>query len=384
MTTVSLPVAGGTERLVLSAPAKLESVSGPSVSRTAYAAAHVVADPYRASASDSSGDIDWDTTLQLRHNLWERGLGVAEAMDTAQRGMGLDWPRAQELIDRTLKESQNTGGAVVVGMATDQLPDHEASLDAVRRAYLEQLAFIEERGGTAVMMASRHLARGARNAEDYLRTYSEVLGQASRPVVLHWLGEAFDPALAGYWGSRNIDEAMETVLELIRNNTSKIAGIKVSLLEPAYEIALRKALPASVKLFTGDDFNYVDLIAGDAKGFSHALLGAFGAIPAHASAALAALGRGDESAFRAILEPTVPLSRLIFAAPTQYYKTGVVFLAYLNGQQDHFRMIGGLESGRNLLHLADLLRAGNNIGLFDDPELTAARAASYFAAQGIR
>jgi hypothetical protein len=380
--TIELPAAGGYRTVELLEPAPLETVSTPPTSRIAYAAGHVVGDPLRSSTG-SQAAIDWDATLRIRHSLWDLGLGVAESMDTAQRGMGLDPTTALELAKRTLVEARAAGGAVVVGIATDQLDATHHSLEEITDAYIEQLGEIEAAGGNVVMMASRHLARAAKGADDYLSVYGKVLDSARRPVILHWLGSMFDPALEGYWGDRSISEASETVLALIRSKKDKVAGIKVSLLDKEHEVSLRRRLPAGVRLFTGDDFNYADLIAGDGQGHSDALLGAFAAVPRFASAAFAKLDQGDHTGFRNILEPTIPLSRLIFEAPTQYYKVGVVWLSYLTGWQSHFRMIAGLESGRSLLHLADLFESANSIGLFPDPEMSAERASAYFRAQGL-
>jgi hypothetical protein len=297
--------------------------------------------------------------------------------------MGLDWPSARELARRTLADAHAAGGRVVVGIATDQLPAGPTDLAAVRGAYLEQLEAIEGYGGEVVLMASRQLAATATSSDDYLATYDAVLRQATRPVVLHWLGDVFDPALTGYWGHHDPVKAMDVVLEVINEHVDAVRGIKISLLDADLERDLRRRLPVGVHMFTGDDYNYVDLIAGDGEHHSDALLGAFAAIAPYASAALARLDAGDEAGFRDILGPTEALSRLVFAAPTQYYKVGVAWLAYLNGAQQHFRMIGGFETGRTLVHLADLVRAAAAIGLFTDPDLTARRATTYFAAHGI-
>ena len=383
MTTIDLPSPSGRPRvLALAEPAQLTEATAPPTSRVAYAAGHVVADPLR-SAIGSAAAVDWDATLRIRHRLWDLGLGIAESMDTAQRGMGLDAVTAMELARRTLAEARGRNGQVVVGIATDALDDTDHSLPQITDAYLDQLREVEDAGGRVVIMASRHLARTAQNAADHLRVYGDVVEAATRPVVLHWLGPMFDPALTGYWGSTAFEEAAETVLSLITDRPDKIAGIKVSLLDADYEVELRRRLPAGVRLFTGDDFNYADLIAGDSRGHSDALLGAFAVIPRFASAALARLDQDDVPGFRAILEPTVPLSRLVFEAPTRFYKVGVVWLSYLTGAQDHFRMVGGLESGRSILHLADLVETANAIGLFPDPDLAAARASDYFRAQGV-
>jgi hypothetical protein len=382
MSTIELPSPGGQHRTIeLAAPADLETGSAPPRSRIVYAAGHVVADPLLASAASSA--IDWDATLKIRHELWGLGLGIAESMDTAQRGMGLGPKEALTLARRTLAEARTVGGSVVVGIATDQLAPGPHPLKDIAEAYIEQLADIEDAGGSVVMMASRNLALSAKGPDDYLEVYGKVLDAAQRPVILHWLGSMFDPALDGYWGHSSIPDASETVLALIENKEDKVAGIKISLLDKDHEVSFRRRLPEGVRLFTGDDFNYADLIAGDEQGHSDALLGAFAAVPRFASAAFAKLDRGDVTGFRQILEPTVPLSRLIFEAPTQYYKVGVVWLSYLTGWQNHFRMLAGFESGRSVMHLADLFESANSIGLFPDPETSAARASAYFRAQGL-
>ncbi|QQQ62598.1 dihydrodipicolinate synthase family protein [Paenarthrobacter ureafaciens] len=382
MSTIKLPTPGGQHRTIeLAAPADLETSSTPSTSRIVYAAGHVVADPLLASAASSA--IDWDATLKLRHELWGLGLGIAESMDTAQRGMGLRPKEALDLARRTLAEARTVGGAVVVGIGTDQLAPGPHPLKDIAEAYIEQLADIEDAGGSVVMMASRNLALSAKGPDDYLEVYGKVLDAAQRPVILHWLGSMFDPALEGYWGNSSIPDASETVLSLIESKKAKVAGIKISLLDKDHEVGFRRRLPEGVRLFTGDDFNYADLIAGDEHGHSDALLGAFAAVPRFASAAFARLDRGDATGFRQLLEPTVPLSRLIFEAPTQYYKVGVVWLSYLTGWQSHFRMLAGFESGRSVVHLADLFESANSIGLFPDPERSAARASAYFRAQGL-
>lgn len=382
MNTIDLPALDGQHRTIaLAVPAELETSSTPPTSRIVYAAGHVVADPLLASAASSA--IDWDATLKIRHELWGLGLGIAESMDTAQRGMGLGPKEALTLARRTLTEARSVGGLVVVGIATDQLSPGPHPLNDIADAYIEQLTEIEDVGGSVVMMASRHLALSAKGPDDYLEVYGKVLDAAKRPVILHWLGSMFDPALEGYWGHNSIPDASDTVLRLIESKKNKVAGIKISLLDKDHEISFRRQLPVGVRLFTGDDFNYADLIAGDEHGHSDALLGAFAAVPRFASAAFAKLDRGDVAGFRQILEPTVPLSRLIFEAPTQYYKVGVVWLSYLTGWQSHFRMVAGFESGRSLVHLADLFESANGIGLFPDPEASAARASAYFRAQGL-
>ncbi|WP_255945089.1 dihydrodipicolinate synthase family protein [Streptomyces odontomachi] len=383
-TTIELPAPdGGTRRVELAEPARLTTASAPPSSRIVYSAAHVVADPLRSSAG-SPTLIDWEATLRIRHRLWDLGLGVAESMDTAQRGTGLSCASALELGKRTLAESRSRGGgAVLVGISTDQLNTGPHTLGEITDAYLEQLSDIQDAGGSVVLMASRHLARAAGPPEDYLRVYDAVLSAATRPVVLHWLGDMFDPALTGYWGSRSPADASETVLSLISTHRSRIAGIKLSLLDEALERAFRRRLPQGVRMFTGDDYHYVDLIAGDEHGHSDALLGAFAAVPRFASASFLRLDEGDVDGYRALLGPTQALSRLVFEAPTRYYKVGVAWVSYLTGWQDHFRMVAGFETGRSLLHLAEVFEAANRIGLFPDPDFSAARAAAYFRGHGL-
>jgi hypothetical protein len=375
MTSIVLP--GGDRHELRGGALSSEGVP-PSTSRIAYAAAHVVADPRADNAPGAPAVVDWDTTLKFRHHLWRHGLGVAEAMDTAQRGMGLDYAATRELIRRSSAEAAAVGGRIVAGVATDQLAPGGASLEQVRSAYAQQLADVAEAGAKPVLMCSRHLAAAARDADDYLGIYRELLSESDKPVVLHWLGPAFDPALEGYWGSSDVDKATETVLELIASNPAKVDGIKISLLDAGHEIRLRRRLPAGVRLYTGDDFNYPELIRGDEQGYSDALLGIFAAIAPAAAAALSALDAEDDAAYERIFAPTVPLSRHIFERPTFYYKTGIVFLAWLAGHQDHFTMVGGLQSGRSVPHLAKLIELADAAGLIADPELAAARANSFF------
>ena len=353
------------------------------VSRTAYAAAPVVADPLGENVPGAPAVVDWEATLRLRRQLWSHGFGVAEAMDTAQRGMGLDYPSTRELIRRTAAEARRDGHGVVAGVATDQLPAGPAGLDDVRKAYAEQLHDVQETGATPVLMCSRHLAAAARSADDYLAVYGELLSQADQPVILHWLGESFDPALAGYWGSTDVATATDTVVALIEAHRSRVAGIKVSLLDAAMEIGLRRRLPAGVRMYTGDDFHYPELIKGDEHGFSHALLGVFAVIAPSAGAALRALDNGDFAAYDRILAPTVPLARHTFAAPTYYYKTGITFLNWIAGHQDHFTMVGGLQSGRSPRHLAELLRRADAAGVLPDAELAAHRARAWLTTVGL-
>jgi len=386
MVAVALPRdGGGTERYVLGLPSRFPATHVPSGIRTVYAAAHVVADPRGLIEPWRTPAIDWDATLAFRRHLWGLGFKVAEAMDTSQRGMGLDWANAAELISRALAEARTVPGAdLACGASTDQLdPAVEHTLDDVVAAYEEQIGHVERHGGRIILMASRALCRAARSPEDYLSVYDRLIRQCSGKVILHWLGEMFDPALAGYWGSRDFPHAMETVLTLIRAHAGKIDGIKISLLDASKEIEMRRLLPDGVVMYSGDDFNYAELIAGDEQGFSHGLLGIFDPIAPAAAAAFARLEAGDRAGYHAILDPTVALSRKLFEAPTQYYKSGVVLLAWLNGHQEHFRMIGGAESARGILHYADLFRRADGAGLFTDPERSARRMAQLCALSGI-
>jgi hypothetical protein len=339
------------------------------MSRTIFAAAHVVADP------DDNTKLDWDATLAFRRHLWQQGLGVAEAMDTAQRGMGLDWPTAVELIRRSAADAAADGGLIACGAGTDQLTAPPTGLDEVIAAYTEQLSVVESVGAQPILMASRQLAAIARDADDYHEVYGWLLGQLSGRAILHWLGPMFDPALTGYWGSEDLDAATETFLSVIEANAERVDGVKISLLDADREIALRRRLPAGVRCYTGDDFNYPRLIAGDEHGHSDALLGVFDPLAAVAKRAMSSLDAGDTEGFLAELEPTVPLARHVFEAPTQFYKTGVVFLAWLGGYQDHFTMLGGLETARSREHLLRCHELAAELDLFDDPELAAKRAA---------
>jgi hypothetical protein len=357
---------------------------GPIRSRIAYAAAHVVCDPFIDADPLSAAPIDWDATLAYRRHLWSLGFAVAEAMDTAQRGMGLDWRAAQELIGRSLAEARSEKGTVACGAGTDHLaPADGVTLQQVIDAYEEQVGYVEGQGGRVILMASRALARVGRSPEDYRRVYDRVLQQVSQPVILHWLGDMFDPQLAGYWGTRDLGAAMEVCLEVIHEHRTKVDGIKISLLDAQREIDMRRRLPMGVRMYTGDDFNYDRLILGDEQGHSDALLGIFDAIAPAASAALRALDQGDIEGYRAAMEPTVPLSRHVFQKPTYAYKTGIVFLAYLNGHQSHFRMIGGAESWRSVAHLAELFRLADAAGLLADPELAATRMQRVLALAGV-
>ena len=384
MISLRLPVASGEVRgYQLGSPGEFPRPTEPITSRRAFAAAHVVADPLADNSPGSGARLDWDATLAFRRHLWSYGLAVAEAMDTAQRGMGLEWSVVRQLITRSLAEAAAVGGDIACGAGTDQLPTAGASLDEIVGAYEEQVGLIEGEGGQAVVMASRQLAAVARSADDFHEVYRRVLSQVSRPVIIHWLGEMFDPALAGYWGGTDLDTATDHFLDILRENAEQIDGVKISLLDKAREVDLRRRLPVGLRLYTGDDFDYPEMILGDGDAHSHAFLGAFDLIAPAASAALQALDQGDAGRFEEILAPTVALSRHVFSAPTYYYKTGVVFMAYLNGHQNHFRMVNGLESARPLLHLAHQFVLADQAGLLDDPELAASRMAAVLALAGI-
>lgn len=346
----------------------------PAHRRVAFAAAHVVADPLQDVDPSSQSAVDWEATLAYRRYLWSLGLGVAEAMDTAQRGMGLDWTASQELIRLSVAEAKACGGRVACGAGTDHLaPVPGVTLSDVERAYLEQCEFVESAGGQVILMASRALAAAASGPEDYARVYGTVLSQVRGPVILHWLGDMFDPQLTGYWGHTDVRQAMDVCLQIVHRWTDRIDGIKISLLDADLEREMRRLLPPGVKMYTGDDFHYPDLILGDGSYHSHALLGIFDAIAPVAATALHALDAGDTRRYAQLFEPTVPLSRHIFQAPTRFYKTGVVFLAYLNGHQNHFRMVGGMEGMRSVIHLAELFRLADQAGVLRDPELAVHR-----------
>ncbi|MEU6825521.1 dihydrodipicolinate synthase family protein [Streptomyces atriruber] len=381
---VLLPAAGGGTRAYTPRAEPPPTTAGgpPLTSRTVFSAAHVVADPRADVPPDGPAAVDWDATLAFRRHLWSHGLGVAEAMDTAQRGMGLDWAGAAELITRSAAEAKASGGRIACGVGTDQLAG-PAGLAEVRAAYEEQLALVESVGAQPILMASRALAAAAVSPDDYLETYGHLLRQAAEPVILHWLGPMFDPALEGYWGSADLDAATDTFLEVIAAHPDKVDGIKVSLLDADREIALRRRLPDGVRCYTGDDFNYPELIAGDDRGFSHALLGIFDPLGPLAAEAVRALDTGDAKRFRALLDPTVELSRHLFQTPTRYYKTGVVLLAWLAGHQTHFTMVGGLQSARSLPHLARAYELADGLGLFPDPALAATRMRSLLTVHGV-
>jgi hypothetical protein len=382
--TLKLPRPDGTlSAYALREPPHFDTLAAPKC-RTAYAAAHVAADPLAENRLGAPARLDWEATLAFRHHLWSLGLRVAEAMDTAQRGMGLDWTATQELISRSAAEAKAAQKAIACGAGTDQLePGRRSSLEDITAAYLEQCEFIEARGATVILMASRALAAAARDPADYEAVYRRILSQTSQPVILHWLGAMFDPDLEGYWGSRDLDQAAESCLKIIGDNRPKIDGIKISLLDKEREVRFRRRLPAGVKLYTGDDYHYPELILGDADGHSHALLGIFDGIATAAAAALGALDQGNTALYSTILEPTVPLARHIFQSPTYYYKTGLVFLAYLNGHQKHFRMVGGLEAGRSVLHLCELLVLADQAGVIRDPDLAADRMQRFLSLNGI-
>ncbi|MBO9197788.1 dihydrodipicolinate synthase family protein [Rhizobium sp. 16-449-1b] len=385
--TLNLPDADGAVREYRLVGTPIERPSKPPVfNRIAYAAAHVVSDPRRDSDPWGKPAIDWDTTIAFRRHLWSLGFKIAEAMDTSQRGMGLDWAGAQELIRRSLEEARHVEGAdLACGAGTDHLAAADArSLDDVIEAYETQIEFVEKNGGRAIMMASRALARVAKSPDDYIKVYSRILSQAKDKVVLHWLGDMFDPNLAGYWGSADFEPALACALDIIRENRSKVEGIKISLLDNAKEVQLRDRLPEGVMCFTGDDFNYAELIEGDGKRYSHALLGIFDAVAPSASKALASLAAGDTSTFRSVIEPTVPLSRKIFEAPTQYYKAGVVFLAWLNGHQSHFSLPAGMQSARGINHYADIFRLADKANVLDRPELATERMKNFVGVFGVQ
>ncbi|MEM7045895.1 MAG: dihydrodipicolinate synthase family protein [Pseudomonadota bacterium] len=354
---------------------------GADPARVVFSAAHVVADPFTANDPSGPAVLDWDATMAFRRHLASLGIGIAEAMDTAQRGMGLDWQGALELITRTRAELPDA--PVFNGAGTDQLDPADAkNIDDVKRAYLEQVEAIQKVDGRIILMASRALARVATSPDDYRTVYRDVLAACDQPVILHWLGEMFDPALAGYWGSSSFETTMETALAVIEESAAKVDGIKISLLDKEKEIVMRRRLPGDVKMYTGDDFNYPELIAGDEQGFSHALLGIFDPLAVAVGKAIGQLGEGDVEGFRKTLDPTVPLARLIFRAPTQYYKTGVVFLAWLNGHQDHFVMLGGAQSMRPLPYFTETFRLADQCGLLRDPELAVKRMKTLLAVYG--
>jgi hypothetical protein len=383
--SITLPIADGRE-VVYRMKARSrwhDERAAPPVSRRVFAAAHVVSRSSAARASSQSA-IDWDATMAFRHHLWNLGLGVAEAMDTAQRGAGLDWPAAKELVRRTGQHARDRGAEFVCGATTDSISGKSRpTVVEIANAYVEQANWAIACGATPVIMASPHMAAVATSPLEYANVYSNVLRRLDGPAILHWLGSMFDPSLTGYWGTTDLDDAQRFVVELIADNSEHITGIKLSLLSEEAEVRLRRALPEGVRMFTGDDFNYVPLIEGDGINHSDALLGVFDSLAAPARAALTRLDEGDVTGYRAILEPTVPMARHMFAAPTSAYKTGVVFIAWLNGHQEHFRMLNGAENARSLGHLVTLFRLADEAGALADPDLAVERMRRFLAATGV-
>jgi hypothetical protein len=384
-TTLRLPTASGEIETYQPQPgAGLGGSYSAPRTRVAFAAAHVVPDALADISPTLDVALDWEATLAYRRHLWALGLGVAEAMDTAQRGMGLDWDTTRELIRRSVEEAKGSGGLIASGAGTDHLaPSPDRSIDDVIAAYEEQCGYVESVGGRIILMASRALAACATSPDDYATVYGRILSQVKEPVIIHWLGDMFDPALAGYWGSDDLDAAMDTALAIITEHASKVDGVKISLLDDQREIDMRRRLPEGVRMYTGDDFNYPSLIKGDEQGHSDALLGIFDAIAPVAAAAFAALDNDDQDRYDELFDPTVPLSRHIFHAPTRFYKTGVVFLAWLNGHQDHFRMVNGQESCRSVVHLSELFRLADRARLFDDTERVTARMRAFLDVAGV-
>jgi len=380
--TIGLPSADGkVEQYQVRSPKAFRKPEKP-FTRVAYAAAHVVADPRSTKEPWLEAAIDWEATIAYRRHLASWGFGIAEAMDTAQRGMGLDWANSLELIRRTLESVPEA--VVASGAGTDHLSQGQKhSIEKIEKAYEEQCAAIEKLGGRIILMASRALAASAKSPDDYARVYDRILGQVKQPVIIHWLGEMFDPALEGYWGRKDHFQAMDVCLSVIEKNKSKVDGIKISLLDKDKEIAMRRKLPKGVRMYTGDDFNFAELIEGDEQGYSDALLGIFDSIAPAASQALSYLSSGENAKFNDVLAPTVPLSRHIFQSPTRFYKTGVVFMAWLNGHQAHFVMVGGQQSARSILHLAELFRLADEAGLLEQPELACKRMKQLLAVHGI-
>jgi Protein of unknown function (DUF993) len=383
---IKLPTTDGRiEPYTLSAPISLPLRQRQVFTRVAYAAAHVVANPLSTKEPWLEPAVDWDATIVFRRHLWSLGFGVAEAMDTAQRGMGLDWLNSLELIRRSVAAAKDFPDALVAsGAGTDQLAvSPRTKVEHVIAAYEQQFEAIESVGGRIIMMASRALAACTTSPDDYYRVYTRLLQQAKEPVIIHWLGEMFDPALAGYWGYEDHDKAMAVALAIIQANAAKIDGVKISLLDEQKEIMMRRRLPRNVRMYTGDDYNFAALIEGDRHGFSDALLGIFDAIAPAASAALAALAQEDHVRYRELLAPTVPLSRHLFGKSTRFYKTGLVFLAWLNGHQRHFVMVGGQQSARHIVHLAETFRLADRAGLLRDPQLACHRMRQLLAVHGI-
>ena len=383
--TIALPSEGGRlEPYRLKGPKAFRKPAKP-FTRVALAAAHVVADPLSTKEPWLEAAVDWEATIAYRRHLWSWGFGVAEAMDTAQRGMGLDWKNSLELIERSVKASRDFKGALIAsGAGTDHLSGTAIHfLGDVIAAYEEQCAAVEKAGSRIILMASRALAASAKSPDDYATVYDRILGQVKQPVIIHWLGEMFDPALEGYWGKKDHYAAMDVCLDVISRNAARVDGIKISLLDKDKEIAMRRRLPKGVRMYTGDDFNFAELIEGDAQGYSDALLGIFDSIAPAASQALTLLSEKNPSGYHETLAPTVPLSRHIFKAPTRFYKTGVVFMAWLNGHQEHFTMVGGQQSARHVLHLAELFRLADAAGLLADPALACARMKQLLGVHGL-
>ena len=382
--SISLPNPdGGWHEVTLAEPGEWAEHPSGFQTREAFAAVHVAADPLGDNAPGAPAAVDWDATLAFRRELSRYGFGVAEAMDTAQRNMGLDWPAVQELVRRSAAQAAGSGARIASGAGTDHVTEL-GSVDAVLAAYAEQVEFVESTGSQVILMASRHLAALANGPDDYLRVYGRLLEQVREPVILHWLGEVFDPQLRAYWGSTDLEAATATFLDLVRTHAAKVDGVKVSLLSADHEIALRAALPPGVRLYTGDDFNYPELIRGDGTHHSDALLGAFAAIAPAASAALAALDAGDLATYDVTMAPTLPLARHVFSAPTPHYKTGIAFLAWLNGHQRGFIMVSGLHAARSALHLSRLFELANDARLLREPDLAAARMGDWLRVHGVQ
>jgi hypothetical protein len=383
-TSVVLPRADGSvERYRLRAPRLWPKPGSPARCRVAFAAAHVVADPFSDTTAGAPATLDWEATLAFRRHLWSYGLAVADAMDTAQRGMGLGWETATELIRRSAAEARSCSGRLAVGVGTDHAAADLSTTAAVGSAYREQLEVAESAGAQAIVMGSRQLARVARSPQDYLDVYGDLLGQVSAPAILHWLGPVFDPALTGYWGHHDLGRANEVLLQVIQENADRIDGVKISLLDAEREVWLRERVPDGVRVYTGDDFHYPELIRGDQNGHSHALLGILDPIAPVAAAALERLDAGDEDGYAALLAPTAPLARHLFSAPTWNYKTGIVFLAWLAGHQPGFTLVGGMAAGRSLVHLAQTFRLADQAGLLPDPDLAVRRMGHLLAVHGI-
>jgi hypothetical protein len=386
---VQLPNLRGTPRPYRLRPAFTAApVPGtrPCFSRLAYAAAHVVAKPANgAAAADprSPDSVDWDATLRFRRHLWHLGFGIAEAMDTAQREI-LGWENAARLLDMTLADARaEPGRGVIGGAGTDTLATSTPTLRQVIDAYVAQAEFIHERGGRVILFPTHFLPRHFPAPGHYLEVYRAVTQEVSKPVFLHWLGDMFAPALRGYFPGDSFRR--------ITQDNPKVLGVKLSLLDQRLEEAIRRRIaPQGQVVLTGDDFNFPALIrggkgAGDGRGFqsrafhfegrgfpvgdySHGLLGIFDGIARVASRALICLAQGDAREYDRLMAPTVPLSRHIFKAPTQHYKAGLVFLAYLNGHQSHFHLLADAEQRRDMAHYVELFKLANAAGVLDDPE----------------